>query len=151
MGTKQTFRAAIENAGGGGAFVRIPFDVEQVFSSKRPKVKATFDGVPYRGTLVRMGEPFHILIVLKGIRAQIGKEFGDEVEVVVEADTQPRTVEIPADLAQALDADPAAGAAFHKLAYSHQREYVRAVLEAKREATRRSRIEKTIAALKAAK
>jgi hypothetical protein len=151
MNHQQTFKAVIENAGGGGAFVRVPFDVEQVFGSKRPKVKATFDGVPYRGTLVRMGEPCHILPILKEIRARIGKDFGDRVEVCVEADTEPRSVEVPPDLQQALDADPAAGAAFRGLAYSHQREHVRAVLEAKREATRRSRIQKTIAALKAAK
>jgi len=50
---KHTFTAAIQNAGGGGAYVEVPFDVEKAFGSKRPKVKATIDGIPYRGTLVR--------------------------------------------------------------------------------------------------
>ena len=55
MAEKHSFNAVIQNAGGGGAFVEVPFDVEKAFGSKRPKVKATIDGIPYRGTLVRMG------------------------------------------------------------------------------------------------
>ncbi|MGD0610978.1 MAG: YdeI/OmpD-associated family protein [Anaerolineales bacterium] len=151
MGIRKTFKAAIENAGGGGAFVRIPFDVEQVFGKKRVKVKATIEGEPYRGTLVRMGEPDHILIILKGIREEIGRTFGDEVEITLEEDTEPRRVEVPPDFQQALDRDPSAKAAFQKLAYTHQREIVRGVTEAKREATRRSRIIKAIEMLKIAK
>jgi hypothetical protein len=76
---KHTFRAVIDNPGRGGAFVRVPFDVEKVFGRKRVPVKTTINGQPYRGTLVRMGEPYHVLIVLKEIRQKIGKEFGDEV------------------------------------------------------------------------
>jgi len=166
MSEKHTFRAAIENPGDGGAFVRIPSDVEQAFGKKRVKVKATIDGEPYRGTLavsprragsrgplapaqvqangVRMGEPCHILGVLKEIREKIGKTFGDEVEVTLEEDTEPRVVEVPPDLQQALDRDPVAKAAFQKMPYAHQREYVRVILEAKREETRRSRIAKAI-------
>ena len=83
---KQAFRGAIEEAGGGSAFVREPFDVQEVSGPKRPKVRAWIDGVVYRGTLVRMGSDDHILGVLKEIRAQIGKDFGDEVEVVIEPD-----------------------------------------------------------------
>ena len=98
MQTKHEFTAVIENAGGGGAYVRIPFNVEQAFGSKRPKVKATFDEVPYRGLLVRMGTPYHMLVLLKEIRAKIGKEIGDRVAVTVEADVEPRVVEVPADL-----------------------------------------------------
>jgi hypothetical protein len=148
MASKQSFRAVIENAGDGGAFVRIPFDVEQAYGKKRVPVRASLDGQPYRGTLVRMGQPGHILVVLKEIRQKIGKDFGDEIDVTLEEDRQPRVVEVPPDLRQALERDPAARAAFVKLSYTHQREHVRAVLEAKREQTRRGRIEKTIALLK---
>jgi hypothetical protein len=140
MSEKHTFRAVIENAGGGGAFVRIPFDVEQAFGKKRVPVRAWIDGEPYRGTLVRMGGPFHILGVLKEIRAKIGKTFGDEVEVTLEEDTAPRVAEVPLDFQQALNQAPLARAAFEKLSYTHQREYVRAILEAKRAETRRKRI-----------
>jgi Domain of unknown function (DUF1905) len=83
MTKKQTFTATIQNAGGGGAFVEVPFDVEETFGSKRPKVKAMIEGIPYRSTLMRMGSEHHILGVLKDIREQISKTFGDEVTVTI--------------------------------------------------------------------
>lgn len=144
MTNKHTFTATIQDAGEGGAFVEVPFDVEAAFGSKRPKVVATIDGVPYRGSLVRMGSDKHILIVLKGIREQIGKSYNDEVIVNIEADTEPRVVNIPVDLAEALNADARAKAHFEKLSYTHQREYVIWVEDAKREQTRRRRIAKAI-------
>ena len=133
MSDKHTFVAVIENAGGGGAYVRVPFDVEQAFGKKRVPVQASINGEHYRGTLVRMGEPYHILIVLKEIRQKIGKDFGDEVVVEIEEDTQPREVEVPADLLRALEQAPLAKAAFEKMSYTHRRETVRAILEAKHE------------------
>ena len=81
MSSTHTFRAVIEDAGDGGAFVTIPFDVEQAFGKKRVKVLATIQGVPYRGSLVRMGGECHLLPVLKDIRRQTGKSIGDEIEV----------------------------------------------------------------------
>src|SRR4030067_73471 len=96
MPKKQTFTATIQNAGGGGAFVKVPFDVEAAFGSKRPKVRALIEGVPYRGILTRMGTECHLLIVLKEIREKIGKTFGDEVRIPVELDTEPRRIEVPA-------------------------------------------------------
>ena len=142
------FIATIEDAGGGGAFVRIPFDVEQFFGKKRVPVRASIDGQPYRGTLVRMGEPCHLLIILKEIRQVIGKTFGDQVEITLEEDLQERKVELPADFQQALDQDPLARSTFERLSYTHQKEHVRAILEAKREETRRNRILKSIEMLK---
>ena len=148
MSQKYTFQATIVSAGGGGAFVRIPFDVEKAFGKKRVPVTASIDGQPYRGTLVRMGEPCHILVILKEIQIKTGKDIGDSVEIILEEDTQPRKVEIPPDLQQVFDQDPQARAVFEKLSYSHQKEHVRAILEAKREETRHSRILKTIEILK---
>ncbi len=151
MSEKQQFKAVLENAGGGGAFVKVPFDVEKVFGKKRVKVKALINGEPYRGSLVRMGAPYHVLIVLKGIREKIGKTFGDEVDITLEEDNEPRVVQLPADFQQALDHDAAARAAFEKMAYSHQKEYVQSILEAKRAETRQDRIVKSIARLKKSK
>ena len=148
MTKKQTFTAAIQNAGGGGAFVDVPFDVEEVFGSKKPKVKAMIEGIPYRGLLVRRGGPNHMLIILKGIREQIGKSFGDEVTVTVEPDSEPRLIEIPKDLLKELKKDKEAKAFFDKLSYTHQKEYVRWVEEAKKEETRQNRIVKTMEMLK---
>ena len=151
MSEKQTFKAVIQNAGGGGAFVEVPFDVEEKLGSKRPKIKALIEGVPYRGLLVRMGGPNHMLIILKGIREQIGKTFGDEVTITVEPDTEPRVIEIPKDLMKELKKDREAKAFFDKLSYTHQKEYVRWVEEAKKEETRQNRIVKTIEMLKKGK
>ena len=151
MSKKQTFTATIKNAGGGGAFVEIPFDVEKEFGSKRPKIKAMIEGVPYRGLLVRMGTDYHMLLILKGIREQLGKTFGDEIKVIVESDAEPRVVEIPKDLVKEFKKDKQAKAIFDKLSYTHQKEYVRWIEEAKKEETRQSRIIKTIEMLKKSK
>lgn len=64
-----------------GAYVEIPFDVREEFSKGRVKVHATFDGVGYDGSLVRMGTPCHILGLRKDIRTRIGKQPGDTVAV----------------------------------------------------------------------
>jgi len=144
MTQKFQFRAVIENAGGGGAYVTIPFDVEKAFGKKRVKVMATIEGEPYRGTLVRMGSPHHMLPVLKEIREKIGKSFGDDVAVELEEDLELRQVDIPPDLQQALEANPKAHELFNRLSYTHQREYVRWVTEAKRDQTRLDRVQRTI-------
>lgn len=151
MNTKHTFTAIIQNAGGGGAFVEVPFDVEAAFGSKKPKVKALIEGIPYRGTLVRMGTECHLLLILKSIREQAGKTFGDEVKVTVELDDEPRVVEIPSELKKALAKEKEAKAIFAKLSYTHQKEYTAWIAEAKREETRQARVAKTIEMLKQTK
>jgi hypothetical protein len=148
MTKKQTFSAVIKNAGGGGAFVEVPFDVEAVFGSKRPKIKATFEGVPYRGILTRMGTEHHLLIILKEIREKIGKTFGEEVKITVEPDTEPRVIEIPAELKKLFRTEKDAKKFFDQLSYTHQREYVMWINEAKRDETRQNRIVKAIEMLK---
>ena len=148
MPQKHTFKAIIQNAGGGGAFVEVPFDVERIFGSKRPKVKARIEGVPYRGTLVRMGSECHLLLILKSIREQVGKTFGDEVKVSVELDIEERVVTIPLELKRAFKSDKDAKAAFEKLSYTHQREYITWINEAKKDETRHRRVLQTLEKLK---
>lgn len=151
MPKKHVFTGRIQDAGGGGGFVEVPFDVEKAFGSKRPRVRAMIEGVPYRGSLVRMGGEHHMLIILKGIREKIGRTFGDEVKVIVEADTEPRQVAVPPDLMKELKKDKSARNFFDKLSYTHQREYVSWIEGAKREETRAARVVKTIAMLKKGK
>jgi hypothetical protein len=154
MPKKHSFTATIQNASGangGGAFVEVPFDVEKAFGSKKPKIKAMIEGVPYRGLLTRMGGPNHILIILKGIREQIGKSFGDKVKITVEPDTEPRVIEVPRDLMKELNKDKTAKAIFDKLSHTHRREYVMWINEAKKEETRQNRIVKAIEMLKKGK
>jgi hypothetical protein len=151
MSKKQTFTATIQNAGGGGAFVEVPFDVEAAFGSKRPKVKASIGGIPYRGILTRMSTECHILGIRKEIREQLGRTIGDEVTVSVEPDTELRQVEIPSGLLKELKKDKEVKAFFDKLSYTHQKEYVTWIAEAKKEETRQTRIAKTIEMLKKGK
>jgi hypothetical protein len=148
MAKKHTFTGVIQNAGEGGAFVEVPFDVEKEFGSKRPKIKASIGGIPYRGLLVRMGGPNHILLILKDIREQLGKNFGDTVKVSVELDVDERVITVPAELKRAFVKDKEIKAFFETLSYSHQKEYARWIEEAKKEETRQSRVIKTIAMLK---
>ncbi len=80
-------------------------------------------------------------------RAAAGVAAGDEVEVDLELDDAPREVEVPADLATALSQDDAALANFEALPYSHRKEWVRWVTEAKKPDTRTIRITKTVQSL----
>ena len=148
MTNKHSFTAVIQNAGGGGAFVEVPFDVEAAFGSKRPKIKAMIEGVPYRGILTRMGTDCHILGIRKDIREQVGKTFGDEVSITVEPDIEPRVIEVPAELKKAFQTDKEAKTLFDKLSYTHQKEYTAWINEAKREETRQNRVVKTIEMLR---
>ena len=151
MKNQHKFRAIIESARGGGAYVRIPFDVEKVFGKKRVPIRAAFDGEEYQGTLVRMGEAGYILGMLKDIRSKLGKNIGDYVEVVLEEDKEERVVPVPEDLNKALEEEPRARAAHENLSYTHQKEMVLAILEAKRVETRQARITRAIEQLKDAR
>ena len=140
----RTFRAPILAGRGGGAYAEVPFDVEQAFGSKTPVVRATADGVPFSTRLIRMGKPCHIIGVPKEIRVQLGKVVGDEVTIGVEPDATPRVIEVPADLARVLKTSKEAKAFFDQLSYTHRKEYVRWITEAKKEETRVCRVEKTL-------
>ena len=119
------FTVDIQNAGGGGAFVGVPFDVEKAFGSKRPKVKAMIDGIAYRGTLMRMGTECHMLGILKSIREQSGKTFGDEVDGRRwRRIARSVVVEVPAVLQEWLVKEKALHEFFELLSFTHKREYV---------------------------
>lgn len=134
------FDATIETEGKGAHVVVPAAAVDALGGGKaRIPVQATFDAVEYQGSVVSMGGSM-LLGMTKAVRSALGKDIGDTVHVVVRRDTSERKVEVPADLAEAL---AAAGvrAAFDKLSYSHQRQHVLAVEEAKKPETRARRIE----------
>ena len=142
------FRARIESGDGGGAFVVFPYDVAKEFGTRgRVPVKAAFDGVPYTGSLVKCGTSTHMLGILKSIRLQIGKAPGDMIEVELSRDEAERTVDVPEDLASALEHEKVR-AAFEELSYTHRREYVRWITEAKRPETRAARLAKAVTMLR---
>ena len=143
------FKARIESARGGGACVCFPYDVEKEFGTRgRVPVKATFDGVPYTGSMIKYGAPQHMLGILKNIREKIGKGPGDIVEVTVETDEAERTVDVPPEFEKLLTKEKL-WAVFDKLSYTHKKEYVRWITEAKREETRASRRTKSAEMLRA--
>jgi hypothetical protein len=138
------FKAKIEAGIGGGAAVIFPYDVEKEFGVKgRVPVKSTIDGVPYSGSLVKCGDASHMLGVLKSIRQQIGKGPGDTVEVMVWKDGEERTVAVPSDFEKLMKKEGLL-ASFEKLSYTNRKEYCRWIIEAKRQETRQSRLERSI-------
>jgi hypothetical protein len=140
----QRFDGVLTAARQGGAYVEVPDDVIRALGrAKRIPVRATFDGLPYQGSVVSMSGCM-VLGVLKAIRQQLGKEPGDVVTVTVELDDQPRQVAVPGDLTAALDA-AGARAAFDALSPTHRREHVRAIEDAKRPETRAKRVAAAVA------
>jgi hypothetical protein len=147
---KYKFKARIQEAtvGTGGAFVLFPYDVEKEFGTKgRVAVRATLDGAPYQGSLIKYGQPQHMLGVLKSIRELIGKQAGDTIDVVVSKDEGERTVEIPTAFKSQLKTEGLL-AGFEKLSYTHRKEYVRWIEEAKKEETRQNRMARAVAMLR---
>lgn len=143
------FKATIQGGNRGGANVLFPYDVEKEFGVKgRVPVKATFNGMPYSGSLMKYGHEQHMLGVLKSIRDQIGATVGAEIEIEVRKDETARTIEYPADFLDALRAGAILDF-FEGLSYTHRKEYCRWINEAKTDGTRAKRIAKSIELLKA--
>ena len=138
------FKAKIEqsNTMGAAAWVIFPHSVEKLYGVKgRVPVQATFDGIPYRGSMVKMGTKEHLLLLLKDIRAKLGKKRGDSVAVTVKLDDQKRVITLPADLKRAVAKNKKAQAFWKTLSFTHQREYFKWIEEAKQPETRKRRIE----------
>ncbi|ELC8442339.1 DUF1905 domain-containing protein [Clostridium perfringens] len=125
-------------------FIEIPFDVEETFGSKRVKVKAKFDEVEYRGSIVKMGLPCYMIGITKAIRKEIGKEAGDSISVEIEKDEEERVVELPEDFKLALDKNKAAKDFYESLSYSAKRKYVQWITGAKKSETREKRISEAV-------
>ncbi len=140
-----TFRTTLFSPGDMDATgIEIPADViESLGSGKRPKLQLTVGGLSYRSTVAVMGGGYFVAFT-KEHRAKTGLKAGDPIEVTVELDTEPRIVEVPTDLLAALKAGGLAEA-FEKLSYSHRKEHVRAIEEAKAPETRQRRIDKAVA------
>ena len=143
MAHKQTIEVKLEKHPNMEATgITIPFDVEKVFGAKRVPVKATVNKAVYRGSIVRMGGKY-MLGIPKAFREEAGIVAGDNIVITLEPDTAPREVEVHADLAKAMK-KAGVSAVWDKLSYTHRKEHVRAIEEAKRPETRANRIEKAI-------
>jgi hypothetical protein len=141
------FRATVELNGTTATGIEVPTEVMAALGSgKRPPVTVTINGHSYRTTVGSLGGR-SLISVSAQVRQDAGVAAGDGVDVDVELDEAPRTVTVPDDLAAALAADAAAGAAFARLPYSHQREHVMAIESARAPETRQRRISKAVADL----
>ena len=127
--------------------LRVPADVITALGpQKRPKVTVSVNGYTYRSTVAAYGEVFMLPLSAEH-RQAAGVMAGDEVEVTITLDTEPRTVDLPLDFAAALAAQPGARAAFDALGYSVRKEYVRQIESAKAQETRSRRIASIVAKL----
>ena len=140
------FAGVVEAAGRGGHVVEIPLDVPALFGARRPPVRGTVNGAPFRSTIAVYGGRFLLGLNREVREAAGGISVGDTVVVELDRDDEPRTVELPADLRAALDDELIAF--LESLSYTHQREYVRWIEEAKREETRRRRIARAVELLR---
>ncbi|PJI94869.1 YdeI/OmpD-associated family protein [Luteimicrobium subarcticum] len=126
--------------------IEVPDEVVQALGAGgRPPVSVTLNGFTYRSTVARM-KGRYLVPVSAAIRAEAHVEGGEEHDVTVELDAQPRTVEVPDDLAAAL-ATGGVRDAFDALSFSARKEHVRSVTEAKAAATRERRIGKVVGSL----
>jgi len=138
------FKTTLIQAGKTATGIKIPSDiVENLGAGKKPPVCITINGYTYRNTVAVMGGVFMV-----GVSAEHRKganvKAGDELEVGITLDTQPREVEIPEEFQKALKKNPTARKNFEVLSYSKKNAIVLLVKGAKSDETKKRRIEKAI-------
>lgn len=145
-----TFRTTVlQSEGMNATGLPVPSAViERLGAGKRPKVIVMLKGYTYRSTVAVYGGQFFLPLAAVH-RDGAGVKAGQTVQVTLELDTAPREVEVPTDLAAALK-NAGARAAFDALSFSHRKEHVRAIEEAKAPETRARRVEKAVATIAAA-
>lgn len=144
---KKQFHCKLEAADGNTlTFIRMPFDVKATFGKGRVPVRLTVNDYTYRSTICHMGDVWGVPL-RKEHREKANVKFGDVVKVCVESDAEPRVVEVPPALKKFLQAQKV-WEVFDKLAFTHKKEFVQWVTEAKKDETRESRKEKMAQMLK---
>ncbi len=142
------FRTTIELGGKTATgFCAPPEIVATLGPGKRPPVRVTISGHTYRSTVAVMGGRFMVPLSAAN-RLGAGVAAGDEVEVELELDTEPRIATPPPDLARALKVDAEAGRAFERASYTHQREWIASIEQVETAQTRQRRIAKALQALR---
>jgi len=151
MPEPQRFTAELHDAGRGGSAFDVPHAAAAALSDeKRPPVTVTSGDHTYRTRVaVYGGQP--MVGMSKANRAAAGIDIGDRFDVSLALDEEPRVVEVPDDLSAALAGDAEAAAAFERLAYTHRREYVIWITDAKKPETRARRVAGTLDKLRSGK
>ncbi len=146
--TGMRFQAEVQLAGKTATGIVVPPEVVAgLGSGKRPPVRVTIGGHTYRSTIAPRGDVFKLGISAEN-RELAGVAAGDEVDVEIELDTEPREVTVPADFATALDRDAPAKRFFEGLSYSQKQWFVLGIEEAKTAETRGRRIGKAVERLR---
>ena len=146
---KTTFKTKLSGKIDTPTGIEVPSEsIAALGSSKKPAVKVNVNGYAYRSTVAVMGGKFMIPFSAAH-RDATGIKAGDKIDVILELDTEPRTVELPEDLAAALAKVKGARAAFDASAPSKRKEFVRQIVEAKTQETHERRIAKIVADLSA--
>lgn len=141
------FSAVLQLNGRTATGIRVPAEVlTAVGGGKRPKLRVTVRGYTYR-TTVGSVNGVAMLPVSADVRQAAGITAGDELDVTVEPDAEPREVPLPADLVAALDEHPEARQFYDSLSYSRQLAYVTWIEDAKRTETRSRRVAETVTLL----
>jgi Bacteriocin-protection, YdeI or OmpD-Associated/Domain of unknown function (DUF1905) len=145
---QMAFRATVDLNGKTATGIRVPPDVVAGLGpSKRPAVRVTVGDYTYRTTVAPMRGEF-LLPVSAEHRESAGLAAGDEVDVTLELDTEPREVTVPSDFADALAGDATAKRFFDGLSYSQKQWFVLGIEEAKKAETRQRRIAKAVGMLR---
>jgi Bacteriocin-protection, YdeI or OmpD-Associated/Domain of unknown function (DUF1905) len=137
------FEAVVGGGEGRLPLVELPFDVKDAYGAARPKVKVTVNDVTLRTTVSVYGGRSYVGF-RKEFQEAAGIRVGDRVRVRIEPDLEPREIEVPEDLARAFEKDRAASQAFHRLSYTHRKEYAQWISGAKKPETRQRRVQKAI-------
>jgi bifunctional DNA-binding transcriptional regulator/antitoxin component of YhaV-PrlF toxin-antitoxin module len=143
----ERFKAILGGEDGEAPTVELPFDAKERIGKARAPVRGTVDGTEFRTTVAVYGGRY-LIGVNRDLRERAGIAIGDEVDVTIRRDDEPRIVELPPALAAAFDEDENAREAFDRLSYSHRREYAEWIAEAKRDDTRSRRVAKTLDSLR---
>jgi hypothetical protein len=143
------FSSRVELGGRTATGIPVPDDVvEALGAGRRPAVHVSIGGHTYRSTVAARGGRFMVPLSAEN-REAAGVAAGDEVDVDLDLDTEPREVAVPADLAEALARDDEARQVFEGLPYSHRLRWVLSIEDAKTEQTRQRRVVKAIEGLRA--
>ena len=142
------FRVTVLLGGKTATGIAVPAEVVAALGpGKRPPVRVTINGHPYRSTVAPMGGAFMLPLSAEH-REHAGVAAGDEVDVDIELDTEPREVAVPPDFAEALDRDADARRHFDGLSYSRKLRHVLSIEQAKTAETRQRRIAKAVSMLR---
>jgi hypothetical protein len=142
------FRATIELGGKSATGFQVPDNVVTALGAgRRPPVRVTIGGHTYRSTVASMGGRFMVGVSAQN-RTAAGVAAGDEVDVDLELDTEPREVAVPEDLAAVLDGEPEARRFFDGLSYSRKQWFVLRIEQAKKAETRLRRVDEAVTMLR---